>query len=105
MSLGGHGTANMSGNLIPQEMAIISTPWRKWEDALACRKAWLHNLPILHFNYSAVNPVAVKSLMRAVGLPAGPLRKPLGSLAPERLAEGIDICRELGLDKKYGYSV
>ena len=27
MSLGGHGTANMTGNIIPAEMAVISTPW------------------------------------------------------------------------------
>ncbi len=103
MSLGGHGTANMSGNLIPREMAVISTPWKSWEDALACRETWLGNLPILHFNYSAINPVAVKSLMRAIGLPAGPLRKPLRSLAPDRVREGIEICRQLGLDRKYGY--
>ncbi len=103
MSLGGHGTANMSGNLIPREMAVISTPWKSWKDALACRETWLRNLPILHFNYSAINPVAVKSLMRAIGLPAGPLRKPLRSLAPDRLRAGIEICRQLGLDGKYGY--
>ena len=103
MSLGGHGTANMSGNLIPREMAVISTPWKSWEDALACRETWLRNLPILHFNYSAINPVAVKSLMRAIGLPAGPLRKPLRSLAADRLRAGIEICRQLGLDRKYGY--
>ena len=27
MALGGHGTANMTGNIAPREMAIISTPW------------------------------------------------------------------------------
>ena len=105
MALGGDGTANMSGNLIPREMATISTPWRGWEDAVACREAWLANLPMLHFTYSAINPVAVKSLMRAVGLPAGPLRKPLKPLAPEQLARGLAICRDLGLDASYGYSL
>jgi len=103
MTLGGHGTANMSGNLIPQEMAVISTPWKGWDDALACREAWLTNLPMLHFTYSAINPVAVKSLMEAVGLPAGPLRKPLKPIAPDHLARGLKICRDLGLDKKYGF--
>jgi 4-hydroxy-tetrahydrodipicolinate synthase len=28
MSLGGHGTANMTGNIAPAEMATISAPWR-----------------------------------------------------------------------------
>ncbi len=103
MALGGHGTANMSGNIIPQEMAVISTPWTSWEDATACKLEWLKNLQLLHFVYSAINPVALKSLMRAVGLPAGPLRKPLNSLSEKRVMVGLEICRELGLDKKYGY--
>ena len=72
---------------------------------MACREAWLGNLAMLHFTYSAINPVAVKSLMQAVGLPAGPLRKPLKPIAPDHLARGLAICRELGLDKKYGYSL
>ncbi len=105
MSLGGQGTANMSGNLIPQEMATISTPWNDWEDTIACRNAWLNNLQMLHFTYSAINPVAVKCLMEAVGLPAGPLRKPLKPIPPEHLARGMNICRELELDKKYGYQI
>ncbi|MFQ5930543.1 MAG: dihydrodipicolinate synthase family protein [Acidobacteriota bacterium] len=105
MALGGDGTANMSGNLIPQEMALISTPWAGWEDAMACRETWLTSLPMLHFTYSAINPVAVKSLMGAVGLPAGPLRKPLKPLAPDHLAKGLSICRDLGLDRKYGYNL
>ncbi|MBT3535186.1 MAG: 4-hydroxy-tetrahydrodipicolinate synthase, partial [Rhodospirillaceae bacterium] len=105
MSLGGHGTANMSGNLIPQEMVTISTPWKDWNDAMACREAWLTNLQMLHFTYSAINPVAVKCLMQAVGLPAGPLRKPLKPIAPDHLARGLKICRDLGLDKKYGFTV
>jgi 4-hydroxy-tetrahydrodipicolinate synthase len=105
MALGGDGTANMSGNLIPQEMALISTPWAGWEDAMACRETWLTSLPMLHFTYSAINPVAVKSLMGAVGLPAGPLRKPLKPLAPDYLAKGLSICRDLGLDRKYGYNL
>ena len=105
MSLGGHGTANMTGNIIPREMAVISTPWKTGEDAFACREAWLTNLPILHFAYSAINPVAIKSLMRTVGLPAGPMRKPLISLENAALQRGINICRDLGLDKIYGYTL
>ena len=103
MALGGHGTANMTGNIIPAEMAVVSTPWVTGDDAFACREAWLRNLPMLHFAYSSINPVSVKSLMRAVGLPAGPLRKPLQPLPPAALKKGLDICRDLELDKKYGY--
>ena len=105
MALGGHGTANMTGNLIPREMAVISKPWQTGDDAFACREAWLTNLPILHFAYSAINPVAVKSLMRALGLPSGPLRKPLQPLDPAALEAGVRAYCDLGLDRRYGLSV
>lgn len=105
MSLGGHGTANMGGNVIPAEMAVISTPWRSFKDAENFRQTYLRMLPVLHFNYSAINPVAVKSLMRALGMPVGALRRPLRNLEGEALAQGLRIIRELELDKRYDYRV
>ncbi|MFL9823601.1 4-hydroxy-tetrahydrodipicolinate synthase family protein [Rhodoplanes sp. SY1] len=105
MSLGGHGTANMTGNLAPREIATISTPWTDYTDATNFRETYLRMLPLLHFTYSAINPVAVKSLMKAVGLPAGDLRKPLTGLAADHLARGLRIVSELGLDKAYGFDV
>ena len=105
MSLGGHGTANMTGNVAPSELAAISTPWRSYAEAETFRQTYLRTLPLLHFTYSAINPVAVKSLMKALGMPAGDLRKPLTALAAEQLAKGVRIVQELGLDKKYGYKI
>ena len=105
MALGGHGTANMTGNVIPQEMATISKPWKNGDDAFACRSAWLDNLAILHFAYSAVNPVSIKSLMQAVGLPAGPLCKPLQPLQGEALQKGLDAPIASGAAAKYDYEI
>ena len=105
MSLGGHGTANMTGNLAPAELATISTPWAGYGEAEGFKNAYLGLLPLLHFTYSAINPVAVKSLMKAVGLPSGELRKPLTGLDAEALAKGVRIVQELGIDKRYGYRV
>jgi 4-hydroxy-tetrahydrodipicolinate synthase len=105
MSLGGHGTANMTGNVAPAELATISTPWKSYVEAENFKTAYLSLLPLLHFTYSAINPVAVKSLMKALGLPAGDLRKPLSNLGGEALAKGIRIVQELGLDKRYGYKI
>ena len=105
MALGGHGTANMTGNLIPREMAVISRPWETGEDAFACREAWLANLPMLHFAYSAINPVAVKTLMRALGLPSGPLRRPLQPISGAALQAGFDAVRRLGLEERYGFRI
>ncbi|WP_204316540.1 dihydrodipicolinate synthase family protein, partial [Klebsiella pneumoniae] len=69
------------------------------------KDAYLGLLPLLHYTYSAINPVAVKSLMKAVGLPVGDLRRPLTNLEGEALAKGVRIIQELGLDKRYGYKM
>ncbi len=105
MSLGGHGTANMTGNIAPGELATISTPWTSYKEAEAFKETYLRCLPLLHYTYSAVNPVAVKSLMKALGLPAGDLRRPLRGLEGEALEKGVRIVRELGLDQKYGFKI
>src|SRR6476659_8548029 len=105
MSLGGHGTANMTGNIAPAEMALMSKPWTIEAGATTFKTEYLRSLPLLHFTYSAINPVAVKSLMKAIGLPAGDLRKPLTGLDGEALAKGVRIVRDLGLDKQYGYKL
>ena len=103
MALGGHGTANMTGNIAPRELAAISEPWTDDTGATAYREAYLKNLPLLHYTYSALNPVALKSLIAAAGLPAGPLREPLRALPRERIEEGLQILTELGLDTAYGF--
>lgn len=105
MTLGGHGTANMTGNIVPGAMRKISKPWETGEDAFAFREAYLETLPMLHFAYSAINPVAIKTLMRVVGLPSGPLRKPLRPIDGPALQAGIDAFLGLGLGKLYGLSV
>jgi 4-hydroxy-tetrahydrodipicolinate synthase len=105
MSLGGHGTANMTGNIAPAELATISTPWTSYQEAEGFKATYLRCLPLLHYTYSAINPVAVKSLMRALGLPAGELRRPLRGLEGEAFEKGVRIVRDLGLDQKYGFKI
>jgi 4-hydroxy-tetrahydrodipicolinate synthase len=105
MSLGGHGTANMTGNIAPAEIATISTPWKSYTEAENFKNEYLRMLPLLHYTYSAINPVAVKSLMRAIGLPSGALRRPLRGLEGEALMKGVRVVRDLGLDKKYGFRI
>lgn len=101
MALGGHGTANMGGNIAPAEMAAMSRPWDGEARAASFRDEYLRLLPLLHFNYSASNPIAVKSLMRACGLPVGALRKPLRALSPAEVEPGLRLLRDLGLDRRY----
>jgi len=105
MSLGGHGTANMTGNIAPREMAIISKPWQSYEDAVRFRETYLRLLPLIHFTYSGVNPVPVKSLARVLGLPAGELRRPYLNMGGRSLRKGVEIVQMLGLTAQYGYRV
>ena len=105
MSLGGQGTANMTGNVAPAELAAISSPWDNPAQAVTFRETYLRTLPLLQFTYSAINPVAVKSLMKALGMPAGDLRRPLTALDVNGLSNGLRVVRELGLDRRYGYDL
>jgi 4-hydroxy-tetrahydrodipicolinate synthase len=105
MALGGHGTANMSGNIAPREMAIISKPWETYEDAVRFREIYLKLLPLIQFNYSRVNPVPVKSLVKALGMPAGNLRKPYINMTGKALRQGTELVRKLGLMAQYNYKI
>jgi 4-hydroxy-tetrahydrodipicolinate synthase len=105
MSLGGHGTANMSGNIAPREMAVISKPWETYDDAVNFRQSYLKLLPLIQFNYSRVNPVPVKSLAKALGMPAGNLRKPYLNMTGRALQRGVEIVRNLGLIEQYNFIV
>ena len=105
MSFGGHGTANMTGNIAPAELAVMSTPWASYVEAESFKVTYLRLLPLLHFTYSAINPVAVKSLMKALGMPSGDLRKPLTALDLDALAKGLRIVADLELHKAYGYKL
>jgi 4-hydroxy-tetrahydrodipicolinate synthase len=105
MSLGGHGTANMTGNIAPREMAIISRPWASLADAMGFRETYLKILPLIQFTYSRVNPVPVKSLARVLGLPAGALRKPYLNMTGPALRNGVEVVQRLGLAEQYGYRI
>jgi 4-hydroxy-tetrahydrodipicolinate synthase len=105
MSLGGHGTANMTGNIAPREMAIISRPWQSLADAVNFRDTYLRILPLIQFTYSKVNPVPVKSLARVLGLPAGDLRRPYLNMSGKALRAGVEIVKRVGLAEQYGYRV
>ena len=86
--------------IIEREHALIQF----LHDRTPLVETYLQNLQLLHYAYSAINPVAIKSLMKAVGLPSGELRKPLTGLEGEPLLRGLRVIKELELDRKYGWS-
>jgi 4-hydroxy-tetrahydrodipicolinate synthase len=102
LAMGGHGTANVSGNVIPEEMAKMSQPWTSWEDVRRTREFYFKYFPVIEGCYSAVNPVGVKEAMNYMGLPAGPLRRPLAPMQAEKFSPFRETLDRLGLVEKYG---
>ncbi len=102
LALGGHGTANISGNVIPQEMAEMSRPWRSWQDLERTRGLLRTYLPVMSAMYSVTNPVAVKAALRLLGLPAGGVRRPLLDMDESDLPALKNLLDSLGLMEKYG---
>jgi 4-hydroxy-tetrahydrodipicolinate synthase len=104
LALGGHGTANVTGNVIPQEMAAMSRPWRSWEDVKRTRELYFRFLPLLSAIYSVSNPVPVKAALRLLGRPAGPTRKPLPEMSEEKLRQLDDLLERLEVKARYKLS-
>ncbi len=102
LALGGHGTANVSGNVIPEEMAALSQPWQTIEDVQRTRELYFKYLPLLKALYGVSNPVPVKAAVGLLGLPAGHCRRPLPDMAPDKLEQLRRLMVELGVMDKYG---
>ncbi len=101
LALGGHGTANISGNVIPQEMAEMSKPWRSWEDVQRTKGLLFKYYPLMAALYSLTNPVAVKAALRLLGLPAGHVRQPLLDMDESQIQDLRKLLDRLGLMEKY----
>ncbi|MCA5967991.1 dihydrodipicolinate synthase family protein [Pseudomonas syringae pv. syringae] len=103
MSLGGQGVLSAIGNLIPKEIELLATPWHDARQSVIFKETYLEIMPLLEFAYSATAPTVTKTMMNAVGLPAGSLRKPLRPIEQAHLNKGLNILKGLGLDKKYKF--
>jgi 4-hydroxy-tetrahydrodipicolinate synthase len=102
LGMGGHGTANVTGNVAPREMAELSKPWRSWEDVVKGRERYFKYLPLMEAAYSATNPVAIKAMAKLMGLPSGDPRPPLPKVEGEKLKPLKDVIRRFELREKYG---
>ncbi len=104
LGMGGHGTANVTGNVAPREMAELSKPWRSWEDVVKGRELYFEYLPIMEAAYSATNPVAIKAMVKLMGLPSGDPRPPLPKIEGEKLKPLEDVISRFVLARQYGLS-
>jgi 4-hydroxy-tetrahydrodipicolinate synthase len=104
LGMGGHGTANVTGNVAPKEMAELSKPWRSWEDVVKGRKLYFEYLPLMEAAYSATNPVAIKAMVKLMELPSGDPRPPLPKIEGEKLRPLEEMIRRFKLKERYGLS-
>ena len=104
LGMGGHGTANVTGNVAPREMAELSRPWRSWEDVVKGRELYFEYLPLMEAAYSATNPVAIKAMVKLMGLPSGDPRPPLPRMEGDKLKPLEDVISRFVLTRKYGLS-
>lgn len=102
LGMGGHGTANVTGNVAPQEMAELSKPWRSWDDVIKGRELYFKYLPLMEAAYSATNPVAIKAMAKLIGLPSGNPRPPLPKIEGDKLKPLEEVIRRFKLREKYG---
>jgi 4-hydroxy-tetrahydrodipicolinate synthase len=101
LGMGGHGTANVTGNAAPKEMAELSKPWRSWEDVVRGRKLYFEYLPLMEAAYSATNPVAIKAMVKLMGLPSGDPRPPLPRIEGDKLKPLEEVIRRFKLKERY----
>jgi 4-hydroxy-tetrahydrodipicolinate synthase len=102
LAVGGNGTANIGGNVIPEEMALISRPWDSIEKVEECRTLYFKYYPLLKALYWFSNPIVIKAALKLLGLPGGGLRRPYPELDGEKLNELKTIMIDLGVMEKYG---
>ncbi|HLA80635.1 MAG TPA: 4-hydroxy-tetrahydrodipicolinate synthase, partial [Thermoleophilia bacterium] len=101
LGLGGAGTANISGNIIPAEMEQLSRPWKTIEDVERTRTLLFKYLPLMSALYSEPNPVPVKAALRLLGLPGGHVRRPLTEMPEAKMVRLKRIMEGLGVFEKY----
>jgi 4-hydroxy-tetrahydrodipicolinate synthase len=102
LAVGGHGTANVAGNVIPREMAAMSRPWESYADVTRSRELYFEWLPVMEAAYAFTNPVAVKAMVKLLGFPVGNPRPPLPTLNAEQLRPLEALIERLGLRERYG---
>ncbi len=102
LAVGGTGTANIGGNIIPEEAALYSRPWTDMDIVESSRKEYFKWFPLLQQLYTFSNPIVIKAALRILGLPGGHLRKPYQEYTGHRLEELEKMMDEMGVIAKYG---
>jgi 4-hydroxy-tetrahydrodipicolinate synthase len=81
MALGGGGVISVISNLIPGQVKALTAACLKGDFETA-RRIHFGLLPLVRAAFIETNPIPIKRAMTLAGLPAGPVRLPLGPPAP-----------------------
>ncbi|MDR2150957.1 MAG: 4-hydroxy-tetrahydrodipicolinate synthase [Spirochaetaceae bacterium] len=82
LALGGAGVISVISNLMPGKVAALVHAGLNG-DFNEARRLHYELLPFMKAAFIETNPVPIKAAMRWAGLPAGPVRLPLGPLSRE----------------------
>ena len=102
LAIGGAGTANIGGNIIPAEAARYSRPWTDMQIIADCREEYFKWFPLLQELYTLSNPIVIKAALNILGLPGGHLRKPYLDYQGPRYDALKRMMGEMGVIAKYG---
>jgi len=102
LAVGGTGTANIGGNIIPEEAAFYSRPWTSTQIMEESRTEYFKWFPLLQQLYTFSNPIVIKAALDILGLPGGHLRKPYQAYTGHKLEELEKLMGEMGVIDKYG---
>jgi 4-hydroxy-tetrahydrodipicolinate synthase len=96
LAAGGHGVICVVSHIAGRSMKKLLDAYSK-SDNDAARKIHLGLLPVIKtLMTTAANPVPIKSVLNAMGFPAGPFRLPLVPLTDEQLQSVMKTVREAG---------
>ncbi len=96
LAVGGYGVICVVSHIAGKSMARLIEAYLKGDNDVA-RDIHLALLPVIKtLMTTAANPVPIKSLLNAMGFPAGPFRLPLVPLSDEQLKSVEKTVREAG---------
>jgi 4-hydroxy-tetrahydrodipicolinate synthase len=96
MAVGGYGVICVVSHIAGRSMKRLIEAYVKGDNDTA-RKIHLGLLPVIKTRMKTEsNPVPIKSVLNAMGFPAGPFRLPLVPLADEQLKSVMGTIREAG---------
>jgi 4-hydroxy-tetrahydrodipicolinate synthase len=96
LAIGGYGVICVTSHIAGKSMARLIDAQQKGDNDVA-RDIHLALLPVIKtLMTTAANPVPIKSLLNAIGFPAGPFRLPLVPLTDEQLKSVQKTVSEAG---------